>query len=82
MWRNIENRLLRIVKSNDKTSVAKAKAQNADFDFLWTDPRLRRHERALTNAVLRLCSCLQNDRSYSRRNFLLRRAYLNGKEPR
>jgi hypothetical protein len=30
MWRNKGNRLLRIVKSNDKTCVAQVKAQDAD----------------------------------------------------
>jgi hypothetical protein len=55
MWRNQGNRLLRIVKLNDKTSVAQAKAQDADFDCRWPDSRLRRNDRALANAVMQLC---------------------------
>jgi hypothetical protein len=52
MWRNQGNRLLRIVKSNDKSSAAQAKAQ--DTDGRWPDSRLRRNDRALTNAVTQL----------------------------
>jgi len=45
---------LRIVKLNDKTCAAQAKAQDADFDCRWPDSRLRRNDRALINAVMQL----------------------------
>ena len=82
MWRNQGNRLLRIVKLNDKTSVAQAKAQDADLDCRWPDSRLRRNNRAPTNAVMQLCSSLQNEILCAKRSFLRTLAYIDGKEPR
>src|SRR5450759_5227674 len=75
MWRNQENRLLRIVKLNDKTSVSQAKAQDADFDCRWPDSRLRRNDQALTNAVMQLCSSLQNEMICANRSFLIRHCF-------
>jgi hypothetical protein len=79
MWRNQRNRLLRIVKLNDKSSVAQTKAQDADFDCRWPDSRLRRNDRALTNAVMQLC---RKKMICANKSFLCTLAYIGGKEPR
>jgi hypothetical protein len=76
MWCNKGNRLLRIVKLNDKTCVAQVKVQ--DVDGRWPDSRLRRNDRALTNAVMQLCNSLQNEILCAGRNFLRTLAYIDG----
>jgi hypothetical protein len=82
MWRNQGNRLLRIVKLNDKTSVVQASAQDVDFDCRWPDSRLRRNDRVLTNVVMQLCDSLQNTMICANRRFLRTLTHIGGKEPR